>query len=320
MTNDVLAPPAVRRTRTAVLATLVAVGASLAFLVPASMTNASATPKAASTSFAGTNTGGILDNSNLAISFNVESENLPVTDVRVSITLNHSAIGDVSARLIAPNNTADSPIFVRQGTNGNLGVPGASSDTTDGTSSTYTFADDAPATPTYATAAAALGNNETLAPTTYRASNAGGNVLITPNFAAVNPNGVWTLLINDNAMNGEQGAVSSAVLTINGTTSNNCRAITPTIVGTPGNDNLIGTPGRDVVVLGDGDDVFYGKKGDDLICAGSGNDTIYGNKGDDRVYGESGTDILFGGKGENRCDGGSGTDTFTNCDKKVNAP
>lgn len=99
-----------------------------------------------------------------------------------------------------------------------------------------------------------------------------------------------------------------------------------------GNDQLIGSGGRDwlyggydndVISGGGGDDVLYGEGGSDRISGGSGNDVIYGdsrwqpggddrlsgNAGDDRLFGGWGNDILRGGEGADYLDGGEGEDT-----------
>ena len=84
-----------------------------------------------------------------------------------------------------------------------------------------------------------------------------------------------------------------------------------TVVGTPGNDQLGGTPSRDVIIALAGDDRIGGAGGDDLICAGSGADLVYAEAGSDRVSGGPGDDQLLGGNGRDRLDGGPGTDGCT---------
>lgn len=72
-----------------------------------------------------------------------------------------------------------------------------------------------------------------------------------------------------------------------------CNGKTPTIVGTPGNDNLRGTSRADV---------------------------IQGLGGNDTISGSGGNDTLCGGEGTDYCDGGSGTDTAANCEGSVSVP
>lgn len=80
-----------------------------------------------------------------------------------------------------------------------------------------------------------------------------------------------------------------------------CFGNEPTIVGTPGDDEIRGTPEPDVIAGFGGDDVLLGGDGDDVLCGGTGDDDIFGGPGDDglvadagrdRVYGEAGRDFL----------------------------
>lgn len=66
-----------------------------------------------------------------------------------------------------------------------------------------------------------------------------------------------------------------------------CAGLDVTITGTPGDDQLRGTPGRDVVWGGDGDDRIEGLGGDDVLCGGPGADRLAGGGGDDTVDGGS---------------------------------
>lgn len=92
-----------------------------------------------------------------------------------------------------------------------------------------------------------------------------------------------------------------------------CDGLTPTIVGTPGNDTILGTTGLDRIHGLGGDDVIRGGNGGDVICGGEGNDTLNGDNGGDRLFGENGNDTLNGNNGRDFCDGGSGTSTV-NCE------
>jgi Ca2+-binding RTX toxin-like protein len=100
--------------------------------------------------------------------------------------------------------------------------------------------------------------------------------------------------------------------------------------------HLIGTPHKDVIVLGQGrnahlgagndtieglggNDRLDGAGGDDLLLGGRGNDTLFGREGNDRLYGGhghdtlaggQGDDVLFGGHGPDRLTGGAGKDAF----------
>ena len=87
-----------------------------------------------------------------------------------------------------------------------------------------------------------------------------------------------------------------------------CEGREATIVGTSGNDVLIGTKGVDVFVAMGGDDQIRGRAGDDIICAGSGDDMIWGNNGADLIYGGEGDDLIRGNKGKDLVFGGEGDD------------
>jgi RTX calcium-binding nonapeptide repeat (4 copies) len=88
-----------------------------------------------------------------------------------------------------------------------------------------------------------------------------------------------------------------------------CSGFPPTIVGTPGNDTLVGTSKKDVIASLGGDDQVKGKRGKDVICGGEGNDRLKGSKGKDGLNGEAGDDALRGGKSRDALNGGDGTDT-----------
>lgn len=111
-----------------------------------------------------------------------------------------------------------------------------------------------------------------------------------------------------------------------------CQGLTPTIIGTDGDDVLVGTGGDDVIMGLGGNDSIQGRGGDDVICGGpgvdlikgqAGNDTLrgqggdddlQGGGGDDRIIGEDGDDAMFGGAGTDSCTGNSGTDTVDGCE------
>lgn len=93
-----------------------------------------------------------------------------------------------------------------------------------------------------------------------------------------------------------------------------------TIVGTRGDDLLVGTPGRDVICGGPGNDRIYGQGGNDVLRGGPGNDKIYGRggndiirggSGNDRLYGDAGADRILGGPGSDRIEGGDGNDRLS---------
>lgn len=87
-----------------------------------------------------------------------------------------------------------------------------------------------------------------------------------------------------------------------------CRGREATIVGSRGDDDLVGTPGPDVIVAGRGEDRIRGLGGDDVICAGAGRDEVLAGAGDDLVFGGAGDDLLRGQRGQDRLAGNRGRD------------
>lgn len=100
------------------------------------------------------------------------------------------------------------------------------------------------------------------------------------------------------------------------------------ILGTAGNDTLVGLHGHDAILAGDGadtlsggagDDFLSGEAGRDVLFGGGGNDAMLGGDGADMLYGDAGNDRLLagadndlvsGGKGDDMVFGGEGNDTF----------
>lgn len=70
------------------------------------------------------------------------------------------------------------------------------------------------------------------------------------------------------------------------------------IVGTDGDDNLVGGPSKDIILGGAGDDQISGGGGDDILCGGDGHDRIDGGDGNDLISGGGGRDRIAGGRGD----------------------
>jgi VCBS repeat-containing protein len=104
------------------------------------------------------------------------------------------------------------------------------------------------------------------------------------------------------------GAVTAVTTTAVLAAPTECDGLEATIVGTPGDDHLVGTGGADVIVAGEGDDVVNGRGGKDVICGRAGDDTVRGGKGADVLRGAAGADLLVGGKGVDQLRGGRGED------------
>jgi Ca2+-binding RTX toxin-like protein len=89
--------------------------------------------------------------------------------------------------------------------------------------------------------------------------------------------------------------------------------------GQYGNDNILGTSGRDTLSGDSGDedpqaqirtgrDTIYGQAGDDLLDGETGNDALFGGPGGDVLKGGPGKDLLDGGEGNDILEGGPGSD------------
>ncbi len=87
-----------------------------------------------------------------------------------------------------------------------------------------------------------------------------------------------------------------------------CGGRDATIVGSDGNDVLVGTARGDVIWAGPGDDVIESLGGNDVICGGPGDDVAYAGRGNDRVFGGPGDDRLYGNHGDDQIRGGAGED------------
>ncbi len=87
-----------------------------------------------------------------------------------------------------------------------------------------------------------------------------------------------------------------------------CSGLTPTILGSNGNDTLAGTAGDDVIFGRGGNDIILGLEGNDVLCGGTGDDGISGDAGNDYLLGESGQDHLTGLAGADTFWGGPGDD------------
>jgi len=80
--------------------------------------------------------------------------------------------------------------------------------------------------------------------------------------------------------------------------------------GTTGNDELLGTEGRDLSILGVGDDQVDSGGGNDIVQGGLGNDSVDGGAGNDALDGGVGNDSMDAGSGNDEVQGGTGTDTI----------
>ncbi len=78
------------------------------------------------------------------------------------------------------------------------------------------------------------------------------------------------------------------------------------IIGTEGNDELIGTDGSDFIRGSNGHDTLKGGKGDDWLLGEGGHDYMEGGPGRDLLFGGAGYDYIVPGSGSDTVDGGEG--------------
>lgn len=157
--------------------------------------------------FPGTGTGAIPDNDcagpGLVISFAVTGITPPISDVQISFTGTHTWVGDLEVNLRGPGATPSHVVFID--TNFDSSDLGG----------TYNFLDTA--TNNWWAAAAAAAPTAPVPPGNYRTSGpTGANTSMIPVFAGMgNPNGTWTLKVNDCAEL-DLGSISAATLTVTG--------------------------------------------------------------------------------------------------------
>ncbi len=83
-----------------------------------------------------------------------------------------------------------------------------------------------------------------------------------------------------------------------------------TLVGSSGNDRLLGYGGGDNISGQDGNDRLSGSQGADFLSGGDGNDRLRGGVDSDTLRGDDGSDLLIGNAGPDQLTGGKNADTF----------
>ena len=103
-------------------------------------------------------------------------------------------------------------------------------------------------------------------------------------------------------------SVTGGVLSSSLTAAPSCFGRAPTRMGNGGDNTIVGTPGRDVLIGRGGDDTIRGKGGRDYICGNAGEDVLNGGPGADRMKGASDIDFLAGNAGNDVMIGGGAGD------------
>ncbi|WP_422466858.1 calcium-binding protein [Endozoicomonas sp. ALC013] len=80
------------------------------------------------------------------------------------------------------------------------------------------------------------------------------------------------------------------------------------LLGTDGNDKLLGYASNDRLEGREGDDSLHGRAGNDYLDGGNNDDRLYGDAGNDQLYGGEGDDYLDGGQNDDQLTGGTGND------------
>jgi len=91
-------------------------------------------------------------------------------------------------------------------------------------------------------------------------------------------------------------------------TGNGVRVFAVDTLGTPNDDNLIGSNAAETIDALAGNDFVEANGGDDTLDGGLGDDQLFGSGGDDAIDGGADNDDIFGGDGANTIQGGTGDD------------
>ena len=117
------------------------------------------------------------------------------------------------------------------------------------------------------------------------------------------------LLLSDSAMTGGLGTnVLSSIETAYFKGGNGANTFDASRFS--GNTTLIGSGGDDKIIGGTADDLLVGQSGNDMVSGGLGNDTLQGFRGDDTLVGGLGDDLLDGGTQSDALSGQDGDDVL----------
>jgi Ca2+-binding RTX toxin-like protein len=125
-----------------------------------------------------------------------------------------------------------------------------------------------------------------------------GTITWTANGWLYDPNGLGPVTVTYEITDGKATIIQHAYFSV----------VRNSIVGTDGDDMLLGTACADAIEGRGGNDIIDARAGDDLIDGGAGDDHIVGGSGNDIIRGGDGNDIIFGGAGDDQISGGAGDD------------
>lgn len=125
-----------------------------------------------------------------------------------------------------------------------------------------------------------------------------GTITWTANGWLYDPNGLGPVTVTYEITDGEATVIQQAYFSV----------IRNSVIGTDGDDMLLGTACADEILGKDGNDIIDGRAGDDVTDGGAGDDHIVGGNGNDILCGGYGNDIIFGGSGDDQISGGAGDD------------
>jgi Ca2+-binding RTX toxin-like protein len=133
-----------------------------------------------------------------------------------------------------------------------------------------------------------------------------GTITWTANGWLYDPNGLGPVTVTYEITDGKATVVQQAYFSV----------VRNSIVGTDGDDMLLGSSCADDIEGRGGNDIIDARAGDDLIDGGAGDDHIVGGSGNDIIRGGEGNDIIFGGSGDDQISGGAGDDLLFGDDGK----
>ena len=96
-------------------------------------------------------------------------------------------------------------------------------------------------------------------------------------------------------------SIAIALPPITASAETKCGGRTVTIEGTEEADQLVGTPGPDVIAGLEGNDTIMGNEGPDVVCDGTGADIVDGGPGNDAFLQGTGSDAVEG-LGNDHCE------------------